>query len=44
MTGKWKGNDPYIYDQRSANRVKEGKSAKHTLRGSYRVIARIRLK
>ena len=44
LTGKWNGDNPYIYDNGSAERVKAGRTAVHTIRGNYRVIARIRLK
>lgn len=44
LTGKWKGDNPYIYDQDSANRVRQGKKPQHTWKGSFRTIARIRLK
>ena len=44
LTGKWNGDNPYIYDNTSAERVKAGRKAVHTIRGNYRVIARIRLK
>ena len=41
LTGEWKGNDPYIYDQDSATRVKKGKNPVHTWSGSFKVIALI---
>ena len=44
LTGKWNGNNPYIYDNVSAERVKAGRKAVHTIGGGYKVIARIRLK
>lgn len=45
LTGKWDENDnPYVYDNNSATRVKKGKKPKHTLSGSMKMIARIRLK
>ena len=44
LTGKWKGDNPYIYDNGSAERVKAGNKAVHTITGNYKVIARIRLK
>lgn len=44
LTGKWDGDNPYIYDQDSASRVKKGKSAAHTWKGSFKMIALIRLK
>ena len=44
LTGEWDGNNPYIYDQASANRVKQGKSPQHTWKGTFKTIARIRLK
>lgn len=42
--GKWKGDDPYIYDNHSAEKVKAGKSAIHTYSGDKKVIAVVRLK
>lgn len=45
LTGKWDKNDnPYIWDQASAERVKAGKKGIHTWKGSFKVIALIRLK
>ena len=44
MTGKWKGDDPYIFDQASADRVRKGKGPSHTWNGGFKTIARIRLK
>lgn len=44
LTGQWSGDNPYIYDQESANRVKKGKVPQHTWKGSFKTIARIRLK
>lgn len=44
VTGKWKGNDPYIWDNRSADRIKAGKNGLHTYSGARKVIAVIRLK
>lgn len=45
LTGKWdKNNNPYIYDQASADRVKKGKAPEHTWKGSFKMIALIRLK
>lgn len=44
MTGKWDGDNPYIFDQASAGRVKKGKSPQHTWKGTFKVIALIRLK
>ena len=44
LTGKWDGDNPYIYDQDSAGRVKKGKAPEHTWKGSFRMIALIRLK
>lgn len=45
LTGKWDDNgNPYIYDNNSATRVKNGKSPKHTYSGSNKIIARVRLK
>lgn len=42
-TGKWKGNDPYIYDNHSAERIKAGKSAVHTYNGNKKAIAIVRI-
>lgn len=44
LTGKWDGDNPYIYDQDSASRVKKGKAPEHTWKGSFKMIALIRLK
>lgn len=44
ITGKWDGDNPYIYDQASAERVKKGKTPAHTWNGNFKMIARIRLK
>lgn len=44
LTGKWNGNDPYIYDQNSASRVKKGQKPEHTWPGTSKLIALIRLK
>lgn len=44
LSGKWDGDNPYIYDNNSATRVKNGKSAKHTFSGSNPIIAVVRLK
>ena len=44
LTGKWDGDNPYIYDQASADRVKQGKKPEHTWKGSFKTIALIRLK
>lgn len=44
LTGKWSGDNPYIYDQDSAGRVKKGKAPEHTWKGSFKMIALIRLK
>lgn len=45
LTGKWdKNNNPYIYDQASADRVRKGKAPEHTWKGSFKMIALIRLK
>lgn len=44
VTGKRKGTDPYIWDNRSADRVRAGKNGCHTYNGSRKVIAVIRLK
>lgn len=41
----WADNgDPYIYDNNSATRVKQGKNPKHTYNGNTPIIAVIRLK
>lgn len=44
ITGKWNGNNPYIWDNHSAERVKKGKKGAHTYSGSKRIIAVVRLK
>lgn len=44
LTGTWNGDNPYIYDQDSASRVKKGKTPEHTWKGSFKMIALIRLK
>lgn len=44
ITGTWKGDNPVIYDQESAERVKKGYKPGHQWKGSFRTIARIRLK
>lgn len=45
LTGKWTdAGNPYIYDQASADRVREGKKPEHTWKGTFKTIARIRLK
>lgn len=44
LTGKWDGDNPYIYDQASATRVKQGKKPEHTWKGTFKMIALIRLK
>lgn len=45
LTGKWDdGGNPYIFDQASADRVRQGKKPQHTWTGNFPMIARIRLK
>ena len=44
MTGQWKGDSPVIFDQASADRVRKGYKPGHQWNGSFRIIARIRLK
>ena len=45
VTGKWTdAGKPYIWDNHSCERVKEGKGGAHTYSGSKKVIAVIRLK
>lgn len=44
VTGKWSGDNPYIWDNHSAERVKAGKTGAHTYNGTKKVIAVIRLK
>lgn len=44
VTGKWSGDNPYIWDNHSAERVKAGKTGAHTYSGTKKVIAVIRLK
>lgn len=39
VTGKWNGNNPYIWDNHSAERIKAGKSGAHTYNGNKKVIA-----
>lgn len=44
ITGQWKGDNPVIFDQESADRVRKGYKPGHQWKGSFRIIARIRLK
>lgn len=44
ITGQWKGDNPVIFDQASADRVRKGQKPGHQWKGSFRTIARIRLK
>lgn len=44
FAGKWKDGNPYIYDNHSAERVRNGKSAVHTYNGDKHIIAVVRLK
>ena len=45
LNGTWDSNsNPYIWDNNSATRVKQGKSALHTYSGNNQVIAVVRLK
>ena len=44
FAGKWSGDNPYVYDNHSAERVKKDKNAVHTYSGDKYVIAKIRLK
>lgn len=44
VTGKWSGDNPYIWDNHSAERVKAGKTGAHTYSGTKKIIALIRLK
>ena len=45
LSGKWtSGGNAYIWDNRSCDRVKRGKSGLHTYSGAKKVIAVIRLK
>lgn len=44
ISGKWSGDDPYIWDNHSAERIKRGKSGSHTYNGSKKIIAVVRLK
>lgn len=43
LSGKWKDDNPYIYDNHSAERVRNGKSAVHTYNGEKHIIAVVRL-
>lgn len=44
FAGTWNGDNPYIWDNHSAERVKKGQNGKHTYSGSKNVIAIVRLK
>ena len=44
VSGKWSGNNPYIWDNHSAERIKANKSGAHTYSGDKNVIAVIKLK
>ena len=44
LSGSWSGDNPYIWDNHSAERVKNGKSGVHTYSGSKKIIAVIRIK
>lgn len=45
LSGKWdKDGNPYIYDQESGHRVRDGKTPEHTWTGNFPTIAAIRLK
>lgn len=44
VTGKWSGDNPYIWDNHSAERIKAGKSGAHTYSGGKKIIAVVRLK
>jgi peptidoglycan hydrolase-like protein with peptidoglycan-binding domain len=44
LSGSWSGDNPYIWDNHSAERVKSGKSGAHTYSGSKKIIAVVRLK
>ena len=44
VTGKWKGDDPYIWDNHSCERIRRGKKGAHTYSGKKHVIAVVRLK
>lgn len=44
FAGKWKDGNPYVYDNHSAERVRNGKSAVHTYNGDKHIIAVVRLK
>lgn len=43
-TGKWDGNNPYVWDNHCAENIKEGKARAHTYNGNKGLIAVIRLK
>lgn len=44
VTGKWAGDNPYIWDNHSCERVKKGKGGVHTYSGTKKVFAIVRLK
>lgn len=44
LTGKWSGDNPYIWDNHSATNIKKGKSGEHTYNGGINVIGVVRLK
>lgn len=44
FAGKWKDGNPYVYDNHSAERVRNGKSAVHTYNSDKHIIAVVRLK
>ncbi len=44
FAGKWKDGNPYVYDNHSAERVRNGKVAVHTYNGDKHIIAVVRLK
>lgn len=44
FTGKWSGNNPIIYDQASADRVRKGLPPTHTWNGNNKIIGLVRAK
>lgn len=44
LNGTWSGDNPYIWDNQSASRIRKGKSGLHTYSGNKKIIAVVRLK
>ena len=44
FTGKWSGDNPIIWDQRSADRVRKGQTPTHTWNGKNQIIGLVRPK